>query len=140
MKPWLETELGRIPGRGGLAEAMRYLGIAHGQALFSGAALDGLLDRIKLGDPAQRFGGNWRACRLMQVVELPACVCPTGSQDNVAARGQPFEAGVTVNQEDALESFKVRGGALRLAVRTVEVDGGRRIGPTPRPIVARIDP
>ena len=24
MKPWLETELGRIPGRGGLAEAIRY--------------------------------------------------------------------------------------------------------------------
>jgi hypothetical protein len=24
MKPWLEMELGRIPGRGGLAEAIRY--------------------------------------------------------------------------------------------------------------------
>lgn len=24
MKPWLETELGRVPGRGGLAEAIRY--------------------------------------------------------------------------------------------------------------------
>jgi hypothetical protein len=24
MKPWLETQLGRIPGRGGLAEAIRY--------------------------------------------------------------------------------------------------------------------
>jgi transposase len=25
MKPWLETELGRVPGRGGLAEAIRYV-------------------------------------------------------------------------------------------------------------------
>jgi hypothetical protein len=24
MKPWLETQLGRIPGRGGLADAIRY--------------------------------------------------------------------------------------------------------------------
>ena len=32
--------------------------------------------------------------------------------------------------EDALESFKVRGGALRLAIGAVEVDGVRLIGST----------
>ena len=54
--------------------------------------------------------------------------------------GQPFEAGVTVNLQNAAESLKVSGGALRLAISAVEVDGSRRIGPVPRPIVTRVDP
>src|ERR1700740_1013771 len=76
----------------------------------------------------------------MQGVKLPASVCPTGCQHNVAAHGQPFESGVTVNLQNATESFEVRGGSLRLAVGAVEVDRGRRIWSVPRPIVARIDP
>ena len=50
MKPWLETELGRIPGRGGLAEAIRY-------ALTRWAALCRFLDdgRIELdNNPVER--------------------------------------------------------------------------------------
>src|ERR1700739_4870544 len=76
----------------------------------------------------------------MQVVELPAGVGPTGCQHDTAAHGQPFESGVTINLQNAAESFEVRGGSLRLAVGAVEVDGGRRVWSAPRPIVARIDP
>ena len=50
MKPWLEMELGRIPGRGGLAEAIRY-------ALTRWPALCGFLDdgRIDLdNNPVER--------------------------------------------------------------------------------------
>jgi hypothetical protein len=116
------------------------LGIAHGSALFSSMSPNGLLDCIKLADPAQGFSGDRRPGRLMQVVKLPASVCPTGCQHDVAAHGQPFESGVTVNLQNATESFEVRGGSLRLAVGAVEVDRGRRIWSVPRPIVARIDP
>ena len=75
----------------------------------------------------------------MQVVELPACVCPAGCQHDVAARGQPFESGVTVNLQNAAECFEVKGRSLRLAVGAVVVDRGRRIGSTPRPIVTRVE-
>ena len=50
MKPWLEIELGRIPGRGGLAEAIRY-------ALSRWSALCQFLDdgRIELdNNPVER--------------------------------------------------------------------------------------
>src|SRR5262249_3913095 len=104
------------------------LGVAHGPSLFRGTSSDGLLERIKLADPAQSFGGDWRAGRLVQVVELTACVCPTGGQHDLAPRGQPLESGVTVNLQNAAESFEMRGWPLRLAVGAVKIDGGRRIG------------
>src|SRR5436190_958195 len=54
MKPWLEKQLGRIPGRGGLAEAIRY-------ALSRWTALCRFLDdgRIDL-DPVERATGRIR--------------------------------------------------------------------------------
>src|SRR5262249_52989362 len=116
------------------------LGMAHGPPLFSGTSSDGLLDRIKLADPAQSFGSDGRAGRLVQVVELPARVCPTGGQYDLAPRGQPLESGVTVNLQNAAESFEMRGWPLRLAVGAVKINGGRRIRPAPGPVVARIDP
>src|SRR5262249_58738707 len=85
-------------------------------------------------------GAVGRAGRLVQVVELPARVCPTGGQYDLAPRGQPLESGVTVNLQNAAESFEMRGWPLRLAVGAVKIDGGRRIGPAPGPVVARIDP
>jgi hypothetical protein len=73
----------------------------------------------------------------VNVKELAPGVGPTGRQHNVATLGQPLESGITVNLQNAAECFEVRGGPLRLAIGTVEVDGCRWIGPTPRPIVAR---
>ena len=55
-------------------------------------------------------------------------------------RGQPFEAGIAVDLQDAAESFEVSGRTLGLAIGAVEVDGRRRIGPAPGPVVARVDP
>src|SRR6266511_4723704 len=109
-------------------------------ALFGGAPADRPLDRIELGNPAQGFGGDRRAGRLVQIIELPSRVRPTGCQQDVATRGQPLEPGIAVDLENAAESFEVRSWALRLAVGTVEVNGRRRIGPGPGSIVARIDP
>src|SRR5207253_10288603 len=67
-------------------------------------------------------------------------VRPTGRQHDVATRGQLLKSSITVNLQNTLEFFEVRGGSLRLAIGTVEVDGCRWIGPAPWPIVARIDP
>ena len=39
-------------------------------------AADGLLDCVEFGDAAQRFGGDRRAGRLMQVVKLPRARVP----------------------------------------------------------------
>src|SRR5205814_5969201 len=64
----------------------------------------------------------------------------TGGQEDIATRGQLLEPGIAVDLQNAAESFEVRGWTLRLAIGTVEVDGRRRIGPGPGPIVARIDP
>ena len=116
------------------------MSVARALALFSGAPPYRGLDGIKLGNPAQGLGGDRRASRLMDVIELPPRMGPTGGQDDIATRGQPFEPGITVDLQNAVESLEVRSRALRLAIGAIEVDGRRRIGATPRPIVARIDP
>src|ERR1700758_4532611 len=69
------TKLHLEPGLYRLDEGAR-LGIAHGSALFSSMSPNGLLDCIKLADPAQGFSGDRRPGRLMQVVKLPACSAP----------------------------------------------------------------
>ena len=79
-------------------------------------------------------------CSSDLVEEFAPCVRPTGRQHDIATLGQPLESGITINLQDAVECFEVRGGSLRLAIGTVEVDDCRWIGPAPRPIVARINP
>ena len=68
-----------------------------------GAAADRGLDRVKLGDPAQRLGGDRRAGRLVHVVELPSGVRPAGGEHDVAACGEPLEARIAVDLKDAAE-------------------------------------
>ncbi len=58
----------------------------------------------------------------------------------VTANSQLLEPGITVDLQNAAESFEVSGWALRPAIRTIEVDGGRWVWPGPRAIVARINP
>jgi len=65
---------------------------------------------------------------------------PTGGKQDVAASGEPFEARVAIDLENAAESFEVSSRTFRLAVGAVEVDGRWRVGTGPSPIVARIDP
>ena len=54
--------------------------------------------------------------------------------------GQPLEASIAVDLQYTTEVLEMSGRTLCLAIRTVEVDGGRRFGPGPGSIVARIDP
>src|SRR5450759_6002101 len=76
----------------------------------------------------------------MQVVELTPCVGPARCQDDTARRGQPLKAGVAIDLQHTTEVPEMGGRTLCPAIRTVEVDGGRRFGPGPGSIVARIDP
>src|SRR5450759_5379144 len=76
----------------------------------------------------------------MQVVELTPCVGPARCQDDTARRGQPLKAGIAIDLQHTTEVPEMGGRTLCPAIRTVEVDGGRRIGSGPGSIVARIDP
>jgi hypothetical protein len=60
-------------------------------------------------------------------------------QLDVAAGRQPLETWVTVNLNDTFEACQMRSGTFG-PIGTVEVDGRRRIGAAPRPIVTGIDP
>jgi hypothetical protein len=65
---------------------------------------------------------------------------PAGRQSDAARRGQPLEASIAVDLQHTTEVLEMSGRTFCLAIRTVEVDGGRRFGPGPGSIVARIDP
>src|SRR5260221_13927575 len=75
-----------------------------------------------------------------RIVELASCVGPARCQYDVARRGQPLEASIAVDLQHTTEVLEMSRRTLCLAIRTVEVDGGRRFGSGPRSIVARIDP
>jgi hypothetical protein len=91
-------------------------------------------EREDISGPDQRFQPSDPDKTTLQIMS------PAGGQDDVATDGQPFKAGVTVHLQNAMESFQMSGRPLALAVGTVEVDGGRRIGPVPASLLARIDP
>src|SRR5258707_8716033 len=65
---------------------------------------------------------------------------PARCQYDVARRGQPLEASVAVDLQHTTEVLEMSGRTLCLAIRTVEVDCGRRFRPGPGSIIARIDP
>jgi hypothetical protein len=61
-------------------------------------------------------------------------------QDDFSAFRERLEPGITVDLQDAAEPVQMSRRPLRLAVRAVEVDGGRRIWPRPGAVVTHIDP
>jgi len=67
-------------------------------------------------------------------------VGPARRQDDVARRRQPFEASIAINLQHTTEALEMTGRPLCLAIRTVEVEGGRRFGPAPGSVIARVDP
>ena len=103
-------------------------------------ATDARLDRIEFADPPQGFFGDRRADRLVQLVELTSRMCPAGGQDDIAADSQPLKAGIAIHLQNAAEALQMRSRSLALAVGTVEVDGGRRVGSVPASLLPRIDP
>src|SRR5260221_5165270 len=75
-----------------------------------------------------------------RIVELASCVGPARCQYDVARRGQPLEASIAVDLQHTTEGLEMSGRTLCLAIRTVEIDRGRRFRPGPGTIVARTDP
>jgi hypothetical protein len=116
------------------------LGLPHVLALLGCLAANGGLDCIKLGDAPERLGRDGRTGRLVHLIQLAPRMSPTRCQLDTAAPTQPFEPGVTVNLNDTSESRQMSSRALCSAVRTVEIDGRRWIGPVPRPVITGVDP
>jgi hypothetical protein len=76
----------------------------------------------------------------MHLVEFAPRMGPARRQLDIAAGTQPLEPGVTVDLNDSSEPRQMRGGTLGAAIGTVEIDGRRRIGSVPGPVIAGVDP
>jgi Reverse transcriptase (RNA-dependent DNA polymerase) len=57
-----------------------------------------------------------------------------------AAVGEALEAGIAVDLNDTFELRQMGGRTLGLAIGTVEIDRGRRIGSIPGAVIAGVDP
>jgi hypothetical protein len=57
---------------------------------------DASFNGIEIADPAQGFRRYGRTGGLGNLVELASCVCPTGSENDVAIAGQMLEASIAV--------------------------------------------
>ncbi len=79
--------------------------LARSPACFGRLAADAFLDGIELGDPTQGLGGDRRAGRLVEVIELASGMRPACGEDDVAACGERLEPGITVDLQYALEAF-----------------------------------
>jgi hypothetical protein len=67
-------------------------------------------------------------------------VRPAGGENDVALGRELFEADIAIDMQHALEVLKMRYRALGLSIRREQVDGRRRLGSGPWPLLARIDP
>ena len=70
-------------------------GLANGNPLCGWLSPDRLIDGIDPGDATDRFTGDRRAGRLVDIVELASGVRPAGGEHNPVA-GQLLEAGIAV--------------------------------------------
>jgi hypothetical protein len=95
---------------------------------------------IKFTDPAQGFLGKRCIGRLGDFIKLAPRVRPARGKDDVALAGQPFEPGIAVDVENALEVLEMRRRALGLSVRCEQIDSCRRLGSRPRSLLTCVDP
>lgn len=65
---------------------------------------------------------------------------PAAGKDNGTLLRQPLEARIAVNLQNAGESLQVSLWSLRFAIRTVEVNRGRRVFTRPWPVIPSVDP
>ncbi len=115
-------------------------GPAFGKTVVRRLAADARLDRIELADPAQGFCCHGRRGGFGHIVELASRVAPTRRERDALFVGQLLEASVSVDMQVALEGGKMCDCSLGLAVGCEQVDGGRRFGSAPRPLLARVHP
>lgn len=73
----------------------------------------------------------------MHLIELAPRMGPAGRELDLAAGGEPLKVWIAVNLNDAFEPLKMTSRPLGATIGTVEVDSRRRIGSTPRSIIAR---
>jgi len=97
-------------------------------------------DGIDCRDPLQRLLGDGGAVRLGNLVEFPPRMRPAGRQDHAALVSELLEPGIAVDLKDALEGVEMCLRPDRPAVGLVDVEGCRRIGARPAPLVAGVDP
>ena len=76
----------------------------------------------------------------MHLIELAPRMGPARRQQDFAAGAKPLEPGVTVDLNHTSELRQMRSGALGPTIGTVEIDGRRRIGSVPGPVIAGVDP
>src|SRR5437868_3739138 len=77
---------------------------------------------------------------LMHLIELAPRMGPARRQHDIAADAKALESGVTVDLNDTSEVRQMRSGALGPTIGAVKIDGRRRIGSVPGPIITGVDP
>jgi len=101
---------------------------AFGKTVVRRSGTDARLDGIELADPAQGFCCHGRRRGFGHIVELASRVTPACGERDVLLVSQLLEAGVAVDMQDALEGGKMCDRSLRLAIRSEQIDCGRRFG------------
>jgi len=110
--------------------------------LFGGLSTQIGLDLVQRRDPPQRFLGQRRLCRHLNIVELSPCMSPAEGELRVGVfRGdEACEPRVAIDLKQAAEPFQVRRRMLALAVFAVDISGDGMARTTPRPVVGRVAP
>src|SRR3954468_1731906 len=116
--------------------------LAHPAPVISAHSSDRLLDRIERSDPLKRFACDRRITALGDVEEPAAQMRPTeGQRDGPARRGSNLlVGGIAIALHDAAIALKQLEPVDRAAAGSVAKCDGRRVGPTPGPIVASDGP
>lgn len=89
---------------------------------------------------APRYREQCRRDRGDHVVEPASRVAPARCERDALLIGPLLEASVSIDMQDALEGSKMCGWTFGFAVRREQIDGCRRFGSAPRPLLAGIDP
>ena len=79
------------------------LNLPHAHTCVRCLAPDGRFDRVELSNAPQRFSRDGRGGRLMHFIKLPPCMGPARRELYIAASGEPLEAGIAVDLNDAFE-------------------------------------
>ena len=98
------------------------------------------LDGTEFGDPAQGLSRNRRSRRFDNFVKFAPRVAPTCGKNNVLLFGELLEASIAVDMKNAFEVRKMCNRPLGLAIRRKQIDRGWRFRPTPRSLLAGVNP
>src|SRR5579884_1783737 len=127
------------PSLHGLDEWLAPL-LLRGTTCVSRLAFDLGFDAIELRDARERLAGDRCGAAGGDLVELAPHMAPAEGAVNLTRLGERPITHIAVDLEDATEALEMRGGALGLAIRRIDVGDGRRVRSRPGAIIARIGP